>query len=47
LLSIQQTIDWICEWYIARLEGQPVAATTEKQIRQYEILLKARRSERK
>jgi CDP-glucose 4,6-dehydratase len=43
LLSIQQTIDWICEWYIARLEGQPVAAITEKQIRQYEALLKARR----
>jgi CDP-glucose 4,6-dehydratase len=42
LLSIQQTIDWICEWYVARLEGQPVAAITERQIRQYEALLKAR-----
>ena len=44
LLSIQQTIDWICEWYIARLEGQPVAAITEKQIREYEALLKTKRS---
>jgi CDP-glucose 4,6-dehydratase len=42
LLSIQQTIDWICEWYIARLQGQPVAAITEKQIRQYEALLETR-----
>lgn len=41
LLSIQQTIDWVCEWYIARLEGRS-AAITEKQIRRYEALLKAR-----
>jgi CDP-glucose 4,6-dehydratase len=44
LLSIQQTIDWICEWHVARLEGRPVAKITEQQIRQYEVLLKARRS---
>ena len=44
LLSIQQTIDWICEWYVARLEGRPTAEITEQQIRQYEALLKARRS---
>ncbi len=42
LLSIQETIDWICEWYIARQAGQPVAEITERQIRRYEALLKAR-----
>jgi len=41
-LSIQQTIDWICEWYIARLDGQPVSSVTEKQIRRYEELIQAK-----
>lgn len=42
LLSIQETIDWICEWYLVRLEGLPAAEITERQIRRYEDLLKKR-----
>jgi CDP-glucose 4,6-dehydratase len=43
-LSIQETIDWVCQWYLARLAGQPVARITEQQIRQYEALLKGGRA---
>jgi CDP-glucose 4,6-dehydratase len=42
LLSIQETIDWICEWYVARQAGRPVPEITERQIQRYEALLKVR-----
>jgi CDP-glucose 4,6-dehydratase len=44
VLSIQETIEWICQWYIGRQSGQPVPEITERQIRQYETLLNARPS---
>lgn len=42
LLSIQETVDWICEWHLARLQNTSAADITMRQICRYEELAKQR-----